>query len=99
LREPRDRQHLQSLPQPHTPPIAIDIARAGDPFFALKDPSFTRPVAVYANHAKYSTRQMSWVFGFVGKLENGTWKADHTRRGWVPLRTLALADQVVVTKR
>jgi hypothetical protein len=33
------------------------------------------------------------MFGVVGKLEHGTWKADHTRRGWVPLRTPALADQ------
>ncbi len=84
----------QSLPQADAPPVAIDVANAGEAFFVVNDHSFHRTCSIYANGGARSTHAMKWVFGFVGKQEHGHWVPDHSRRGWVPLRTLALATDL-----
>lgn len=66
-----------NLPQPGTPPVADDVARAGDHFFVFH----THEVAAYRGTHRTST---TWAFGCIG---TGA-KPDHTRRGWVPMATL-----------
>jgi hypothetical protein len=86
-----------NLPEHGVPPIAIDTALAGDSFFAMRDRSFYRQVAVYANGAHKSSIEQTWVFGHLAMQDaSGTLVPDPARRGWVPFRTLAQANQLVL---
>lgn len=86
-----------NLPEHGVPPIALDTALAGDSFFAMRDRSFYRQVAVYANGAHRSNLEETWVFGHLA-MQDATGKQlpDPARRGWVPLRVLAQASQLVL---
>lgn len=78
----------QTLPQDDAAVLACETALAGDRFFVPEDKQFVREVGVYKKGAKKTTRRQVWVYGFLGKVENGKSVADRTRAGWVPLRTL-----------
>lgn len=78
----------QTLPQNGAAILACDTALAGDRFFVPRDRKFVREVSIYKHDQKKSRRRQTWVYGFVGKRENGKWVADRTRPGWVPLRTI-----------
>ena len=78
----------QTLPQDDAAVLACETALAGDRFFIPKDKQFVREVGVFKKGAKKTRRRQVWVYGFLGKVQNGKWVADRTRAGWVPLRTL-----------
>ncbi len=78
-----------NLPKDRTPPVAIDVAHPGDPFFVPRGRTFRREISLYRRRKTSSKVRQTWVFGFIGR-DAGTRKvADENRRGWVPLRVLA----------
>lgn len=92
----------QNLPQADAAVLAADTAIAGDRFFIPKDKKFVREVSVYKTGSKRkpvnkTKRRQTWVYGFLGKLENGVWVADRSRPGWVPFRVLMPAPAAAAT--
>lgn len=81
-----------NLPDGKTPPVAIDTLLAGESVFVMNDASFHRSTAVYGSGKHTSNLLMTWVFGHVAMRDaHGQLVPDPNRRGWMPLRTLAVA--------
>ncbi|MEJ7599430.1 MAG: hypothetical protein WKG01_16100 [Kofleriaceae bacterium] len=78
----------QTLPQDDAAVLACETAIAGDRFFVPEGKQFVREVGVFKRGATKTRRRQVWVYGFLGKVQNGKSVADPTRAGWVPLRTL-----------